>query len=103
MKKFVDYYAVLGVAPGAPVGSIRESYYGIAKATHDSGNFGEGFAAVTEAWGVIKDPARRAAFDRERRLRGGLCKMCNGAGLRVAGMRGETKSCGPCKGTGALK
>lgn len=100
MKTFVNYYAVLGVPPGSTEPVMRKAYYGLARAHHDGGNYREGFAAVTEAWGVLKDRTARVRYDRERKLRGGLCATCNGSGLRAVGFRGDTVNCKTCTGTG---
>ncbi|MFT4227759.1 J domain-containing protein [Micropruina sp.] len=60
-----DYYAMLHVAQDATAEQIRRNYIRLAKAFHpDTGDGDERVASeVTTAWNVLKDPARRAAYD----------------------------------------
>ncbi len=60
-----DHYATLHVAPEATTAEIRRNYIRLAKAFHpDTGDGDERVASeVTTAWNVLKDPARRAAYD----------------------------------------
>jgi curved DNA-binding protein CbpA len=66
-----DHYATLGVSDTAPHATIRASYRRIIRATHPDVTGGDPVAAaraarVTEAWTVLKDPLRRAGYDRAR-------------------------------------
>ncbi|HZB70574.1 MAG TPA: J domain-containing protein [Acidimicrobiales bacterium] len=71
-----DPYEVLGVRPEAPAAEVRRAYLALARRhhpdAHASGGPADRAAAerrmqeVTAAWAVLGDPARRAAFDRER-------------------------------------
>jgi pSer/pThr/pTyr-binding forkhead associated (FHA) protein len=60
-----DFYALLGVAPDATAEQIRRAYRDRAQAAMwDRPRF----VALGEAFEVLKDPARRAAYDRQRRV-----------------------------------
>src|SRR6478752_7280090 len=63
----VDYYRVLGVAPGASRPAIDEAYRRQAKAWHPDRNpdaeAEERFKRVTAAYEVLRDPTTRAAYD----------------------------------------
>src|ERR1700734_300033 len=72
-----DYYVVLGVARGAADDEIKKAYRKLAMQYHPDRNNGskeaeEQFKAVTEAYDVLRDPEKRAAYDRygEAGLRG---------------------------------
>lgn len=67
-----DYYAVLGVDPGADAEAIKRAYRRKALELHPDRNGGsreaeEGFKRVTEAYAVLGDPARRTAYDARSR------------------------------------
>lgn len=69
-----DYYAVLEVTRSASEQEIRQSYRRLARLLHPDVNpQGEATAGspdirlVNEAWDVLGDPHRRAAYDRETR------------------------------------
>jgi molecular chaperone DnaJ len=73
-----DYYATLGVARDASDDEIKKSYRKLAMQWHPDRNGGsreaeEQFKAITEAYDVLRDPQKRAAYDRygEAGLRGG--------------------------------
>jgi molecular chaperone DnaJ len=64
-----DYYEILGVERGADADMIKRSYRKLALQYHPDRNNGsaeaEGqFKELTEAYEVLKDPDRRAAYDR---------------------------------------
>ena len=63
-----DYYTILRVDPEAKRGVIRAAYVSLAKQHHpDAGGAAERMVALNEAWAVLGDSARRAAYDRARR------------------------------------
>lgn len=73
-----DYYAVLEVQRTATDEEIKKSYRKLAMTYHPDRNNGskeaeERFKAITEAYDVLRDPQKRAAYDRygEQGLRGG--------------------------------
>ena len=73
-----DYYAVLDVPRTASDDDIKKSYRKLAMKYHPDRNNGskeaeERFKEITEAYDVLRDPQKRAAYDRygEAGLRGG--------------------------------
>jgi molecular chaperone DnaJ len=62
-----DLYAILQVERGASARQIRSAYRRLARAYHPDHNAAENasdrFKAVAEAYGVLSDSARRAAYD----------------------------------------
>jgi molecular chaperone DnaJ len=73
-----DFYNTLGVARGASEIEIKKAYRKLAMACHPDRNNGskeaeEKFKSITEAYDVLRDPEKRALYDRygEAGLRGG--------------------------------
>src|SRR5436190_23164225 len=73
-----DFYEVLDVARTASDDEIKKSYRKLAMTYHPDRNNGskeaeERFKQLTEAYDVLRDPQKRAAYDRygEAGLRGG--------------------------------
>jgi molecular chaperone DnaJ len=73
-----DFYNTLGVARGASELEIKKAYRKLAMACHPDRNNGskeaeEKFKSITEAYDVLRDPDKRALYDRygEAGLRGG--------------------------------
>jgi hypothetical protein len=63
----VDYYRVLGVAPGADLASVKKAYRQKALECHpDRGGSHEGMVAVNEAWEILSDPDLRRRYDEAR-------------------------------------
>lgn len=68
-----DYYRTLGLGPEATAEEIRRAYRRLALEWHPDRNPGnpqaaERFVEISEAYAVLVDPAKRAAYDRARRL-----------------------------------
>jgi curved DNA-binding protein len=65
--EFKDYYQVLGVARDAPAEDIKKSYRKLARKYHPDvskeANAAERMKDVNEAWAVLSDPEKRAAYD----------------------------------------
>ena len=64
-----DYYEVLGVERGASEGDLKSAYRRLALKFHPDRNQGskdaeEKFKEAAEAYAVLSDPQKRAAFDR---------------------------------------
>ena len=73
-----DYYSVLDVQRGASDDEIKKAYRKLAMKWHPDRNNGskeaeEKFKEITEAYDVLRDPQKRAVYDRygEAGLRGG--------------------------------
>jgi len=73
-----DFYSVLGVQRAASDDEIKKAYRKLAMQYHPDRNNGsreaeERFKEITEAYDVLRDPNKRAAYDRygEAGLRGG--------------------------------
>jgi molecular chaperone DnaJ len=73
-----DFYQTLGVNRGASDDEIKKAYRKLAMTYHPDRNNGakeseEKFKAITEAYDVLRDPDKRALYDRygEAGLRGG--------------------------------
>ncbi|MEZ5262250.1 MAG: J domain-containing protein [Acidimicrobiales bacterium] len=66
-------YERLGVDPDADLAALRAAYRRLARELHPDLHHGGGIetqlrmAMVNEAWAVLSDPERRAAYDAERR------------------------------------
>ena len=59
-------YDVLGVEPGASDAEIRRAYLALARRFHPDANPGaeDRMRAINEAWAILGDRGRRAAWDR---------------------------------------
>lgn len=69
MARAVDFYAVLGIARDADEGEVKKAYRKLAMEHHPDRNNGdkaseERFKEITEAYEVLRDPEKRAAYDR---------------------------------------
>src|SRR5258706_9323537 len=69
MARTVDFYAVLGVVRDADEADIKKAYRKLAMEHHPDRNNGdkaaeEKFKEITEAYEVLRDADKRAAYDR---------------------------------------
>ncbi|TNC26050.1 molecular chaperone DnaJ [Amycolatopsis alkalitolerans] len=70
-----DFYRELGVSSDASQDEIKKAYRKLARANHPDANPGNAeaeqkFKAVSEAYGVLSDAAKRKEYDEARRLFG---------------------------------
>src|SRR3982751_4218998 len=65
--KYSDYYAALGVERGASAEDIKKAYRRLAQKYHPDvskePDAEAKFKEVAEAYGTLKDPEKRAAYD----------------------------------------
>jgi len=65
--RFQDYYSTLGVARDASTEEIRKAYRKLARKYHPDvskePDAEKRIKEVNEAWGVLGDPEKRAAYD----------------------------------------
>jgi curved DNA-binding protein len=68
--EFKDYYAILGVSPSVPLAEIKSAYRKLARKYHPdiskAPNAEAKFKEASEAWEALKDPEKRADYDRLR-------------------------------------
>jgi curved DNA-binding protein len=68
--EFKDYYSVLGIEPGAGEGEIKTAYRRLARKFHPDvskeAGAEEKFKSVNEAYEVLRDKEKRAAYDQLR-------------------------------------
>ena len=91
MKGKRDYYEVLGVGRGADAVELKRAYRELAMRYHPDKNPGcadseARFKAISEAYDCLKDPQKRAAYDRY----GKAAFQQSGSGAAA----GSTTSCG---------
>ena len=62
----MSHYDVLGVAPTAPTSEVRRAYVTLARQHHPdrAGGDADAMRAINEAWATLRDPDRRASYDR---------------------------------------
>jgi molecular chaperone DnaJ len=70
-----DFYKELGVSSDATADEIKKSYRKLAKENHPDANQGNAsaekkFKSVSEAYGVLSDPAKRKEYDEAKRMFG---------------------------------
>lgn len=104
-----DPYAVLGVAPRAPLEVIKAAHRTLMRRYHPDLYVGpaeqahRASAAINTAWATVEDPFMRARADRVYHVVERECPRCKGRG-EVAQQRGfKVKTyvvCPVCKGLG---
>ena len=87
MAAQVDYYTELGVDRGADDGALKSAYRKMAKEYHPDRNPDDAdaeakFKAINEAYDCLKDPQKRAAYDRfgHEAFQQGMAGASGGAG-----------------------
>jgi DnaJ-class molecular chaperone len=103
-----SHYEVLGVPPGVSVGDLRAAYIQKAHELHPDTRPNSNaalFASITEAYAVLRDPARRRAYDAVLGVLTQACADCDGTGIvsRTRGFtRREESPCKSCDGRGRI-
>jgi curved DNA-binding protein CbpA len=91
---FIDYYEVLQISPNAHPETIHRVYRLLAQHYHpdnkDTGDV-DAFTQVLEAFRVLENPERRAAYDVEHKLISGLKWKIFDQTSAVQGIEGERK------------
>lgn len=105
-----DYYEVLQVSPRAEPEVVRAAYRSLARKYHpDHGGSGERMMALNDAWDVLGDPVRRAAYDATRTdpgprtaapvyAAGGAANPSRNAGAATGAVTSEAPHAGPPPG-----
>lgn len=110
-----SHYEALGVAPGADGEALRRAYKQAALRTHpDKGGSAAGtgcpaseeYLRVQAAWGVLSDPAQRAAYDRGQALEASRAEVTVSEAVRLEEMgwvdaEGQACRSWPCRCGGA--
>jgi curved DNA-binding protein CbpA len=68
----MNFYAILGISPDADDDAVRAAYHHLARRYHPDrglGSSSEKFREVTAAYETLRDPQRRAVYDRGLRVR----------------------------------
>lgn len=83
-----DFYDILGVAKGADEKALKSAYRNQAKKLHPDANPGDKtmeakFKELNEAYDILKDPQKKAAYDRfgHQAFEGGAAGRPGGAGF----------------------
>lgn len=97
-------YGTLGVDRTATPAEIKAAYRAKASEAHpDRGGDHEAMAALTVAYDVLGDEAKRASYDEMLNMLGTPCGRCNGEGrtFKQKGFTNRTAvSCKTCGGEG---
>jgi DnaJ-class molecular chaperone len=100
LGRHVDYYRVLGVTPDAGVHEIRRAYRRLARERHPDVDPRDAadheFAALAQAYEVLRDPATRARYDhqlaRRRSVRGEEHRPSRGSPVQRGPLGERTRS-----------
>jgi curved DNA-binding protein CbpA len=64
----IDLYRILGVARSSDMATLRSAYRHRARRYHpDAGGDERRMMALNKAWGILRNPEKREAYDREQR------------------------------------
>jgi hypothetical protein len=86
-KKVKDYYEILQVSENAELEVIQAAYRGLSKKYHPDGENPdeERMKEINEAWEVLGDPQKKAAYDASRQS-----NRSSGAGAKAGATAGTT-------------
>ena len=88
----MNYYVILGIPVDADHESIRHAFRALARRFHPdagAGSSAEKFHGIFEAYETLRDPARRAIYDRSLRLGNQSAPRLNVEPLRPEPTRAE--------------
>lgn len=98
-----NYYKALGISPTAKPEVIKSAYRRLAQSQHpDRGGSAAEFQTLKEAYELLSNPTRRAAYDESRAAwaaleRAMLCTACGEANRHARNPpRGKQALCGGC-------
>lgn len=112
----VTHYQRLGIHRGATATEIKDAWRKLSRKMHPDANVtrqnkveqevqGALFAALSESYGVLKDPKSRSAYDKRLDATGDKCEKCGGRGFtsKTKGFTArETVPCQTCGATGRV-
>ncbi|XP_057761420.1 uncharacterized protein LOC130981759 [Arachis stenosperma] len=88
-----DWYGVLGVDPFADDDTVRKQYRKLALMLHPDKNKSVGadgaFKLISEAWSLLSDKSRRAAYDEKRKTKAGKVSSKFGGSSAATGANGS--------------
>lgn len=95
-------YEVLGIGTGATGEDITRAYRRLARAVHPDSRPGDPaaaaeFRAVSDAYGLLSDPARRAAYDHQHGAQPAWHRVPPGAPAAAGPVRGAALRAGPVR------
>ncbi|KAE9620980.1 putative DnaJ domain-containing protein [Lupinus albus] len=89
----VDRYSILGVNPLADEDTVRKHYRKLALMLHPDKNKSVGadgaFKLISEAWSLLSDKAKRAAYDEKRNVKGRKVSTKFGGSSAQTGVNGS--------------
>ncbi|MED6203737.1 hypothetical protein PIB30_002506 [Stylosanthes scabra] len=88
-----DWYGVLGVDPFADDDTVRKQYRKLALMLHPDKNKSVGadgaFKLISEAWSLLSDKSKRAAYDEKRKTKAGKVPTKFGGSSAATGANGS--------------